>query len=94
MPGAGRGIDADEDRWRLQSLRLQRLLAEVDTARASVFRERRGSRHFSGWTPARWALLGALEDYAAGLASAGRPMPYRMRTELAVYRQLVSCPDK
>jgi hypothetical protein len=83
---------SDDDHWRLQVLQLDRLLAQVDDARESVFRERRGNRHFSAWTPARWALLSALEEYAAGLASAGRPMPYRMRDELAIHRRLAGWP--
>lgn len=83
---------SDDDRWRLRVLQLDRLLAQVDDARESVFRERCGNRHLSAWTPARGALLSALEDYAAGLASAGRPMPYRIRDELAIHRQLSGWP--
>jgi hypothetical protein len=90
-PGWG-GVVSNDDRWRLQVLQLDRLLAQVACARESVFRERRGNRHFSAWTPARGALLNALEDYAAALASAGRPMPYRMRDELAIHRQLAGWP--
>jgi hypothetical protein len=90
-PGVG-GVVSDDDRWRLQVQQLDRLLAQVDDAREAVIRERRANRHFSAWTPARWALLSALEDYAAGLASAGRPMPYRMRDELAIHRQLAGSP--
>jgi len=86
------GVVSDDDRWRLQVLQLDRLLAQVDEARESVCRERRGTRYLSVWTPARGALLNALEDYAAGLASAGRPMPYRMRDDLAIHRQLSGCP--
>jgi hypothetical protein len=71
---------------------LDRLLTQVGSARESVFREQRGNRHFSAWTPARQALLTALEEYAAGLASAGRPMPYRMRDELVIHRQLAGSP--
>jgi hypothetical protein len=67
-------------------------LAQVEDARGSVSQERRGDRHLSAWTPARRALLGALEDYAAGLASAGRPIPYGMRDELAIHRQLAGWP--
>ena len=82
----------NDDGWRLQSRQLDGLLAQVTDARRSVFRERRGSRHFSAWTPARVALLTALEAYATGLASAGRPMPYQMRTELIIHRQLSGWP--
>jgi hypothetical protein len=49
------GVVSDDERWRLQVLQLDRLLAQVDDARASVFRERRGNRYFSAWTPARGA---------------------------------------
>jgi hypothetical protein len=86
------GVVPNDDRWRLQVLQLDRLLAQVGSARESVFRERRGNRHFSAWTPARRELLTALEDYAAGLASAGRPMPYRMRDELVIHRELAARP--
>lgn len=37
---------------------------------------------------ARRELLAALETYAAALASAGRPVPYRIRDELHLYRGL------
>ncbi len=83
---------SDDDRWRLRVQLLDRLLTQVDDARESVCRERRGNRHFSAWTPARGALLSDLEDYATGLASAGRPMPYRFRDELAIHRQLSGWP--
>ena len=86
------GVVLNEDGWRLQVVQLDRLLAQVGSARESLFRERRGNRHFSAWTPARRALLTALEDCADGLASAGRPMPYRMRDELAIHRQLAGWP--
>ena len=33
-------------------------------------------------------LLVALEGYAVALASHGHPMPYRMRSELAMYRAM------
>lgn len=88
----GSGVVLNDDGWRLQVVQLHRLLAQVGSARESLFRERRGSRHFSAWTPARRALLTALEDYAAGLAAAGRPMPYRMRDELVIHRQLAAWP--
>ncbi|HEY3529189.1 MAG TPA: hypothetical protein VGK78_08555 [Nocardioides sp.] len=46
---------SNDDRWRLQILQLDRLLAQVDDARKSVVRARRGNRDFSAWTPARRA---------------------------------------
>ena len=33
-------------------------------------------------------LLAALEGYAVALTSHGHPMPYRMRSELAMYRAM------
>jgi hypothetical protein len=88
----GGGVVLNDDGWRLQVAQLDRLLAQVGSARESLLRERRGNRHFSAWTPARRALLTALEEYAAGLAAAGRPMPFRMRDELAIHRQLAGWP--
>jgi hypothetical protein len=35
-------------------------------------------------------LLAALEQYAAALTRHGRPMPYRMRDEMAMYRAMFS----
>ena len=35
-------------------------------------------------------LLEALEGHAVNLASHGHPMPYRMRSELAMYRAMCS----
>jgi hypothetical protein len=40
-------------------------------------------------TEAREALLGALEEYAASLAAAGRPIPYLLGDELRVQRRTV-----
>ena len=34
-------------------------------------------------------LLVALEAYAAAVASLGAPLPYRMRTEIDLYRNLI-----
>jgi cytolysin (calcineurin-like family phosphatase) len=38
--------------------------------------------------PEQRRLLAALEGYAVALTRQGRPVPYRMRTELAMYRSL------
>lgn len=35
-------------------------------------------------------LWGALERYAAALDHQGRPLPYRMRDEVAIYRAMFS----
>lgn len=39
-------------------------------------------------TPEQRLMLAALEGYAVTLASHGHPMPYRMRSELAMYRTI------
>lgn len=70
------------------SVPLDRLLADLRVARQSVARERGAGRQITEWTLAQASLLSALEAYAAGLASAGHPVPYRMRDELAMRRRL------
>jgi hypothetical protein len=69
-------------------LELERLLADLCLARSGVVRERNATRQISEVTPATEALLAALEAYAAGLQTAGRPMPYRLRDELFLQRRL------
>jgi hypothetical protein len=70
------------------SVRLPRLLAELQAARLALARERGPARHVPEWTLAQATLLSALEAYAEGLATAGHPVPYRMRDELAMRRRL------
>lgn len=65
---------------------LPSLLNDVIAARTQLTRER-GSGDAS-YLP-RLALLTALEDYAAALTSTGRPLPYRLRDELVLYRRLI-----
>jgi hypothetical protein len=67
---------------------LDQLLADLRTARQLVAQERGPGRQVTEWTMAQASLLSALEAYAAGLASAGHPVPYRMRDELAMRRRL------
>jgi hypothetical protein len=69
-------------------LGLEELRAELREARTCVSEERGAVRQFSVMTPAREALLAALEAYAAGLTTAGQPLPYRLRDELFLHRRL------
>ena len=70
------------------TLSLEQLTANLRAARLLVSRERSASRHVTEWTLAQARLLTALEEYAAGLESAGHPLPYRVRDELFMHRQL------
>jgi hypothetical protein len=70
------------------SVPLDQLLAELRAARQLVAQERGPGRQVNEWTMAQATLLSALEAYAAGLTSAGHPLPYRMRDELAMRRRL------
>jgi len=67
---------------------LEQLTTNLRAARVQVSRERSASRHVTEWTLAQANLLTALEEYAAGLQSAGHPLPYRVRDELFMHRQL------
>jgi hypothetical protein len=65
------------------------LLQDVNVARSQLVRERKSVHAFHPQSvTARIALLRALEAYAAALATAGWPLPYRMRDELFMYRRL------
>ena len=71
-----------------RSRELSALLRDVCAARSEVEDARRAK-----WSPGSLAvaaeqrlLLAALERYAAALAHHGRPLPYRMRDEVAMYR--------
>jgi hypothetical protein len=69
-----------------QSQDLTLLLRAVNQARSTLDLARiqmRGSA-----TPEQRGLLTALEGYADALTSHGHPLPYRMRTELALYRAI------
>jgi hypothetical protein len=55
---------------------------ELETARATL-----AGRHTSA-AGAQRNLLAALEQYAEALQEIGRPMPYRLRDELHLYRRL------
>ena len=68
------------------------LLQAVCLARSEVENARRLK-----WTPGRSTgaleqrlLWGTLEQYAAALTDRGRPLPYRLRDEVAMYRAMFS----
>jgi hypothetical protein len=71
-----------------QPVPLDRLLADLRAARELVSSERGPGRNVKGGSAAQAGLLLALEAYIEGLASAGRPVPYRLRDELFMYRRL------
>jgi hypothetical protein len=69
---------------------LPELLNAVGIARRNVETARRG-RAAPGTSAAdaeQRLLLVAIEEYAAGLAEHGSPMPYRLRDEMALYRSM------
>jgi hypothetical protein len=65
------------------------LLQAVNEARTQL-RQERSSRSplYPHTVGAQLALWGALEAYATALAVTGRPLPYRLRDELFLYRHL------
>lgn len=65
------------------------LLEDVIGARQDVA-EQRGLRpnQKPDGLAARSKLLAALEAYAKALAAAGRPLPYRLRDELFLFREI------
>lgn len=69
---------------------LSALLEAVCTARSEVEDARRAksSPGSSAVAAEQRLLLAALERYAAALAHHGRPLPYRMRDEVAMYRAM------
>jgi len=69
---------------------LSALRRAVDGARSEVEEARRGKARpgSSAADPAQRSLLAALEQYAAALTRHGRPVPYRLRDELAMYRAM------
>jgi hypothetical protein len=71
---------------------LSALLEAVTVARSGVEDARRAKVSTGASTVAaeQRLLLEALEHYAAALTDQGRPMPYRMRDEVAMYRALFS----
>lgn len=74
----------DQQAWDLSTL-----LEAVCMARAEVEGARRARAPGSAAVAAEQRLLlAALERYAAALNHHGRPMPYRMRDEMAMYRSM------
>ncbi len=71
-----------------QSHDLTMSLRAVNRARSHADLARtQGSAHGVA-SSAQRRLLTALEGYAVALTSHGHPMPYRMRSELAMYRAI------
>ncbi len=70
---------------------LSDLYEEVNRARR-VVTEQRGVHGLQPWAAvaAQGELLAALESYAAALESVHRPLPYRLRDELRLYRALTT----
>jgi len=68
---------------------LPALLATVVTARGRLEDGRHiRSAPYPEAVAARSDLLAALEAYVGALALTGRPMPYRLRDELFLYRRI------
>ena len=76
-----------------QSFELEFLLRAVTRARAALDLTRtEGSRALA--ESEQRELLAALAAYAAALTRLGHPMPYRMRSELAMYRAMFDPPRR
>lgn len=69
-----------------QSQDLKVSLGAVTQARSLLERARTRGASRDVVSAEQRQLLVALEGYAATLARHGHPMPYRMRSELAIYR--------
>jgi hypothetical protein len=77
----------DQRSWDLSAL-----LRAVCAARSEVEGARRAKAKPGSSSVAveQRLLLAALEQYAAALTHHGRPLPYRMRDEVAMYRAMFS----
>lgn len=75
-----------------ESRDLSVLLRAVSSARSDVEDARRtqASLGSSVVSAGQRLLLVALEEYAAALTDHGRPLPYRLRDEMAMYRAMFS----
>ena len=67
--------------------RMKDLLSRVLDARSRLERAR-GQRGAPEQQHLRQELLRALEQYAEAISDAGAPLPYRLRTEIDLYRGL------
>lgn len=67
---------------------LPALLHEVQEARVGLSAQRQVGHRHTDLPVARAALLAALERYADALVASGRPVPYRLRDELQLLREL------
>ena len=74
--------DHPPDHWELTAL-----LTQVGLARGRLEVARGGMRP-TDQLVLRRALLSALEAYATALATRGAPLPYRLRSEIDLYRGL------
>ena len=63
-------------------------LRAVNRARSMLDLARTQAGVREATTPQQRQLLAALEGYAVVLTSHGHPMPYRMRSEMVMYRAL------
>jgi hypothetical protein len=71
-----------------QSQDLMVSLRAVTEARSALERARTRGAPRDVTSAGQRRLLTALEDYAVALARHGHPMPYRMCSELAMYRAM------
>lgn len=72
----------------VQSFELAVLLGAVRRARAAIdLARQQGSSRAMAHSEQR-ELLAALAAYAVALTRIGHPVPYRMRSELAMYRAM------
>jgi hypothetical protein len=80
LPNPSRSPQAPDLRTLLEAVASAR--SQLETARATP-----SGRHTSAASAQR-DLLAALEQYAEALRKIGRPVPYRLRDELHLYRRL------
>lgn len=72
------------------SPQLDRLLSDLRDARRALSVERGPRRQRAEETLAQANLLAALNAYSAALTAAGHPLPYKLRDELHLRRQLAA----
>jgi hypothetical protein len=74
----------------MTSTDLPQLAREVSNARASVeaARRTRAAPGVAAAEPEQRRLLAALESFAEALTHHGRPVPYRLHSELAMYQAM------
>ena len=67
---------------------LPALLHDVHQARVGLAEQRQVGGAHQGLLAARANLVMALERYAEALEATGRPVPYKLRDELQLYKEL------